>query len=289
MENHIFDPLKYSSLDYVEFFNSTLERNGCDDRVSIHGPAKYSHPSLRGAMIFEIKSPTKEDFRIFFSIRRQSFLAFRQGIEHRMLQIIDEYLLNGLRISGEDLVVDCGANIGELGLALRYFSMGFPYLGFEPGPLEFEALLLNNMTIKGDVRRIALAHKDGGCGLFYKPDYGDSSIIKISNSSCEIDVTISRLDSILATEAYKGRRVGLFKLEAEGAEPEVLQGATQALRNIRYISADLGFERGIDQGSTCPAVTNFLLAHEFAMQRLHRRRLTFLYGNRAIPSGGGMA
>ena len=69
-----------------------------------------------------------------------------------------------------------------------------------------------------------------------------------------------RLDSILE---LKGKKIKLLKLEAEGAELEVLIGCENILMNIEYISADLGFE--LDQGtrSNEAEVTEFLLSHNF--------------------------
>jgi len=55
----------------------------------------------------------------------------------------------------------------------------------------------------------------------------------------------------------------LLKLEAEGGEPEVLMGCIEILQNIDYISADLGFERGVSEENTFPEVINFLLYNGF--------------------------
>ena len=53
-----------------------------------------------------------------------------------------------------------------------------------------------------------------------------------------------RLDSI---ESLKNRNIKLLKLEAEGAELQVLYGCKNILNNIEYISADIGFE--LEQGT----------------------------------------
>ena len=60
-------------------------------------------------------------------------------------------------------------------------------------------------------------------------------------------------------------KVKLLKLEAEGAEPEILMGAENKLELIQYIAADLGFERGKKEESTYKQVTNFLLSRGFIL------------------------
>ena len=57
----------------------------------------------------------------------------------------------------------------------------------------------------------------------------------------------------------------MLKLEAEGAEPEVLEGAISVLNSIDYVSADVGPERGIHEQETRDTVVNFLEAHGFEL------------------------
>ena len=45
-------------------------------------------------------------------------------------------------------------------------------------------------------------------------------------------------------------KIKLLKLQAEGAEPEVSKGSLNSLKNIKFITADLGPERGLNQEST---------------------------------------
>ena len=63
-----------------------------------------------------------------------------------------------------------------------------------------------------------------------------------------------------------GKPIKLMKLEAEGFEPEILQGGLSILDHVEYIAADLGWERGQDQECTIPQVVNLLLAHQFRLK-----------------------
>ena len=71
--------------------------------------------------------------------------------------------------------------------------------------------------------------------------------------------------------------IKLLKIEAEGAEPQVIRGCSGILDRTEFISADLGFERGVLRDSTFIPVTNFLLSHGFELMAMNFDRLTALY------------
>ena len=76
-------------------------------------------------------------------------------------------------------------------------------------------------------------------------------------------VETTKLESLLKDIGYLSKNLKLLKLEAEGAEPEVIKGALNLLKNIEYIAADLGPERGFNQESTLKEVVNILLENNF--------------------------
>ena len=71
------------------------------------------------------------------------------------------------------------------------------------------------------------------------------------------------IDQFIKQNKIKGKKIKLLKLEAEGYEPEILQGCQNNLENIEYISADLGPERGLSNQCTIVEVTNFLICKDF--------------------------
>ena len=81
-------------------------------------------------------------------------------------------------------------------------------------------------------------------------------------------------------ENFIHKPVKLLKLEAEGAEPEILYGIGDKLKLIEYISADVGFERGIKEESTLVPVTNYLLENNFELISLGIGRLSLLFRNK---------
>jgi len=99
----------------------------------------------------------------------------------------------------------------------------------------------------------------------------DSSFFKPMNYNEKITISAKRLDSFFDND------IRLLKIEAEGAELEVLIGCKKLLTKVDYISADLGFERGVLQESTLVPVTNFLLKHNFELLHFSSPRICALY------------
>ena len=81
-------------------------------------------------------------------------------------------------------------------------------------------------------------------------------------------------------EKYINSPVKLLKLEAEGAEPEVLEGLGEKLKFIEFITADLEYERGISCHSTLEPVTNYLLKNDFELIEVAKGRLCAIYKNK---------
>ena len=75
-----------------------------------------------------------------------------------------------------------------------------------------------------------------------------------------------------------------LKLEAEGAEPEILEGLGDKLSLVEYICTDLGYERGVHCESTFLAVTNFLLSKGFELIDVQHGRICVLYRNKHFLS-----
>ena len=75
--------------------------------------------------------------------------------------------------------------------------------------------------------------------------------------------------------------VKLIKIEAEGAEPEILQG----LKNIslvEYITIDCGFERGVEEQSTISDCSNYLIQNGFEFIDFGYPRIVALFRNKNI-------
>lgn len=66
-------------------------------------------------------------------------------------------------------------------------------------------------------------------------------------------------------------KIKILKIEGEGAEPDILQGAASILDRLEYICVDCGPERGLAKDSTLPDFKGF------QVQKVNNKRLTALF------------
>ena len=76
--------------------------------------------------------------------------------------------------------------------------------------------------------------------------------------------------------------VKLIKLEAEGAEPEVLEGLKKNLGKVEYITVDCGFERNEDKFSTLGYCSNYLIKNNFEILDFGYPRIVLLFKNKSF-------
>jgi len=84
----------------------------------------------------------------------------------------------------------------------------------------------------------------------------------------------------MRVEQFIGRKIKFFKLEAEGAEPEILDGLGDKISQIEYISADLGPERGKSRESTLVPVVNYMASQKFDLVQVSHDRICALFRNK---------
>ena len=84
--------------------------------------------------------------------------------------------------------------------------------------------------------------------------YGGNSSLLDFGSNHQISINIKRLDSFNFQ-----KRIKLLKIDAEGLEPEVLEGTQNILDNIEYITVDFSPERGTEQNLTIVDTNSFCI------------------------------
>ena len=178
-------------------------------------------------------------------------LSYSDGFMSRAEYVGQTYMLNCISFKENDLVIDCGANMGDLEYYLRKHNPEVNYLGFEPNPHDFLSLERNVGSLK--CRNVGLWNQQGSIPFYVNDAHASSSFIEPPEYTEIVNVPASTLSAL-----FPNQKIRLLKLEAEGAEPEVLQGALAILNNIDYISADVGPERGIEEAETRDFVVDYL-------------------------------
>jgi len=206
---------------------------------------------------------TERDKKRYFSNAERGFWLYRNGIETRSNFIFDSYCLQNLTFNNDDVIVDCGANFGDLSMKLYDKCASIQYIGIEPSPRDYEVLERNINNQNSNLFQVALGETNDSLKFYICSEKGDSSLVEPPTYTDVIDVDVVTLESLLSSLNIK--KVKLIKIEAEGFEPEILKGAQNILRNVEYIAVDGGYERGKDCEQTLTTATNFLLKNNYEM------------------------
>lgn len=234
----------------------------------IRGSSKFSYD--KQSKLFEVKDGKES---IFFADMERGFNFYSRGILKRGHSIAASYCLTQIKFEPEDIIVDCGANYGDLFIALSQFLPPRNYITFEPGPDEYRCLKLN--IPEGQHINSALSDKVGSQLFYLSSSRGDSSLIEPLHHSKSMKVKTTTLDHFLSQRGLE--RCKLLKLEAEGCEPEILKGAKKFLKICEYVAVDGGKERGVEQSITLPEVNNILIKNGFRMIDLNGSVYRALY------------
>lgn len=207
--------------------------------------------------------------------RRNRHNRSKRGVVAGVEELAREYHLDLLGLQPDDMLIDCGSNVGELGAWARVH--GLRYEAFEPEALEATCTDLNAFNGAPRTRRLALWNADAVLKFFRKPNTADGSLIEINDYDGVVEIPAKRLDQI-DLEIPTGHKV-VLKIEAEGAEPEVLEGASGILSHIDYVTIDCGYERGKEGAHTFAETNRFLVDHGFRVTKANFKRMIMLYEN----------
>jgi len=218
--------------------------------------------------------------KLQISNRRRGFWLYRNGIGVREEFIFKSYCLQNVDFKPDDIVFDCGANSGDLFLKLSKLINADNYFAFEPSPADFNVLRLNAQGAK-NLFNLALGNVDSELTFYIATSGGDSSLIEPKTYDEKVTVKVVRLDSFMVER--KINSIKLLKLEAEGFEPEILEGLGTMIRHCEYVAVDGGYERGKKCEQTLTTCTNYLLANGFEMIDIYFPWCRALYKRRLYP------
>lgn len=141
-----------------------------------------------------------------------------------------------------DTVIDVGANIGEFSLAMA--NLGARAVAIEGDPTIFECLSLNTSGIpEVTLAQEVLWREEADLTFHSEPQDANSSVFQPmgDQDSTDIRVRATTLDSLSEKLGLDG--VNFFKCDAEGAEPEVIEGGRETLLRTSQVAIDTGPER----------------------------------------------
>jgi len=138
-----------------------------------------------------------------------------------------------------DWVIDCGANIGVTTsqLASAVGELGRVW-ALEPLPDNVERLRFlreRNELSQLEIFAVAAGAEEGTVSIGMPPPgrSGWGSITKSWGISHRTEVPVDRLDRLVEANEEEDRRVSLLKIDVEGYELEVIEGASSVLSRHR--------------------------------------------------------
>ncbi len=214
----------------------------------------------------------------YFGNKRRGFQIYYYGIDVRAQSLGQSYMLDMVNFFHEDIVIDCGANYADIILFLNGRIKQENYITFEPGTEEFSVISKNAPHSKNF--NMGLGDQNINREFFLNTENADSSIIEPPTYSKSINVRLTNFDSFIKDNGIS--RIKLFKVEAEGFEPEVLKGASEFITVCEYVAIDGGYERGKTQEETFSYQVNFLLRRNFEMIGVNLKQGRALFRNKKL-------
>jgi FkbM family methyltransferase len=167
-------------------------------------------------------------------------------------------------LTAGDLFVDVGSNVGSY--ALWAADAGATVIAVEPGAQAAARLRanlrLNNLPIT--VRQCALADRPGRMRLTRNGDVTNHLLLGSTTAGDEVEVDVDTLDNVLGDRIAAG-----VKIDVEGAERLVLEGARRALSEHRIRALQIEWNAASERllGETRAPLANILREYGYAIMR----------------------
>lgn len=191
--------------------------------------------------------------------------AFRHGVGKKIDRVAAAYGIDRyVPIRAGDVVVNCGANIGLASIALA--NRGAKVIAVEPDPTTLRVLRRNVERMASiEIAPVGLWKADGELTFYQAPKTADTSAI--NRDGPPVTIMAHKLDTLMQRRGIK--RLRLLIGDAEGAEPEVIEGAAETLVNTDYFAMECGYERRGER--TLERCIEMLKAARFEVVHVTRR------------------
>mgnify|MGYP001448018906 FL=1 len=143
-------------------------------------------------------------------LRERGRKCYLKGLINRGFNLAKEYNIDKIDFKENDIIIDCGANLGDSWIFLDQLNIELKYFAFEPGKDEFKALEYNiqnnHSKVCSAAKQKALGNIETKSDIFYSPKGGDSSLIEISNYEYQYQVEVDTLDSFIQSNGLLGKK-----------------------------------------------------------------------------------
>ena len=193
--------------------------------------------------IYQNKSSLLKVKRFLNSLFGLEIIKYPTGELSRRIAMLNHYNI--------DVVLDVGANIGQYGSELRNLGYKNRIISFEPLSEAFEKLKKNAAKDQNwDILNVALGESDGESVINVSINSVSSSILdnlpQLTESAPRAGfarketIQLRKLDNLSNELNLIGKNIYL-KIDAQGYEEKVLEGAADFLKHVKGIQIEMAF------------------------------------------------
>jgi FkbM family methyltransferase len=188
----------------------------------------------------------------------------------RRMKLINTYNIN--------TILDVGANTGQYGKVMRTIGYRGKIVSFEPVGKSYQELLINTKKdTDWTALNYALGNFDGTTQINIAGNSVSSSMLDMLPSHLKhrpaskyIDkelINIIQLDTVFES-IYKINDIVLLKIDAQGFEYNILEGASYSLSHIKGIQLEMSLEPLYDKEKSMCEMIDYLLLKGFKLMSL---------------------
>ena len=227
LRKHCFIPSR-SYGDSLEKVVNNIFKVLCDLYTDEKNPNLFDFDGIK-----LVKPETQAEEGIFTRDAIDIILPNLKRIKNKRLLISyeDPYEYKNVQISPNNIVVDCGANVGLFSAMAS--NKGAKVRAFEAIPSIIDRYLSKTAAINSDITIVNLALSDKSGELTFYEDFGhiggSSYVIERKNSK-EVKVQAVTLDEYV--KEHNIQKIDFIKADIEGAERNLLLGAKTVLKEF---------------------------------------------------------
>jgi FkbM family methyltransferase len=164
-------------------------------------------------------------------------------LQSSIIDFFDDVVSPGL-LGPAPLIVDVGANVGQFANAAKLFFPEARVVSFEPDPETYADLQINTHGSRNvELHNIGLGDRDEVL-RFHRHELSVMSSFSAQTDDMahhrgSTELPVRRLDAVLGPDV----RPDLLKIDVEGFERQVLQGAWETVTRSRYVLIELSLGR----------------------------------------------
>jgi FkbM family methyltransferase len=178
-------------------------------------------------------------------------------------------------------IFDVGANVGQTTLLLKRYFPRSTIHSFEPVSSTFKDLKSRCGRLRGvHLHQLALANESGQMTIHLQSDSELNSLRFLASGPADSGAEVVSVTTVAAFCEHEGiDRIDALKIDAQGADLDVLRGAKPLLTSARvpFVLTEVAFPRDDIANQQFEPVHHFLCDHGFRLSGFYE---VFNYGPR---------